>query len=335
MPTVYIVIVNWNGWRDTLECLESLFKLEYKTFHIVVVDNDSNDDSVSHILHWLTALDEKVSIFKIGEFEKQSLGIDSRVTLILNDKNLGFASANNIGMRFALRDKNSKYIWILNNDTIVDPLSLNHLVSVASSNANIGMTGGVILDKVNPEKIMVCAGGTWNKYFASTSRLGNGADICLKSDKLLSNMDYIAGAHMLVSRQLVESVGLMREDLFLYCEEIDWAIRAKKNNFSFGFAANSYIQHKGSSSIAPQGDLFTEYYFNRNKLLITRDYYPVLLLSVYVYQVIYVLYQYIKGRKSRAKLVLLISLYFIRGMKYLPLSYFDFIERHPSLKYPL
>lgn len=95
-PKVYIIILNWNGLKDTLECLESVFKLDYLNFEVIVVDNGSTDDSVNVILKTYP-----------------------QVRLIENRENLGYTGGNNIGMRYAI-ERDADYIWLLNNDTIVE-----------------------------------------------------------------------------------------------------------------------------------------------------------------------------------------------------------------------
>src|SRR3989344_9330156 len=105
-PKVSIIILNWNGWKDTIECLESLYKITYPNYEVIVVDNGSKDDSVKQI--------RKV--------------IKKNTRLILNKDNSGFAEGNNVAMRQVLKEKKSKYVLLLNNDTVVDKNFLEPLV---------------------------------------------------------------------------------------------------------------------------------------------------------------------------------------------------------------
>ncbi|MCE5214153.1 MAG: glycosyltransferase, partial [Methanobacterium sp.] len=98
-PKVTIVIVNWNGWEDTIECLKSLYHVNYTNFNIIIVDNHSQDDSVKKIKDYIE---------------------NKKLILIVNDENYGFAEGNNIGIRYAQKNFNPDYILLLNNDTIVD-----------------------------------------------------------------------------------------------------------------------------------------------------------------------------------------------------------------------
>ena len=98
---VYVLVLNWNGWQDTVKCVYSLMSLTYKDYKVVVLDDASSNDSVTRIRE-----------------------AHPEVTLIETSANLGIAGGNNVGIRYAL-DQGAEYIWLLNNDTIVDPHSLS------------------------------------------------------------------------------------------------------------------------------------------------------------------------------------------------------------------
>lgn len=120
MDDVAIIILNWNGWKDTIECLKSLNNLNYKNYEVIVVDNGSTDNSVEKIKEYI----ENKPKFK----------------LIANEKNLGFAGGNNIGIRYALNNE-FEYILLLNNDTVVDENFLKPMVELLESSDDIGFVG--------------------------------------------------------------------------------------------------------------------------------------------------------------------------------------------------
>ena len=120
-PKVYIIILNWNGWKDTIECLDSIKKLTYINYSIIICDNASSDESKNKINEWL----------------KNNVNIDA--TLIVNKTNLGFAGGNNVGIKEALKQMDCKYVWILNNDTEVTPNSLCCLVNKMKTDDKIGI----------------------------------------------------------------------------------------------------------------------------------------------------------------------------------------------------
>ena len=150
-PKVSIIILNWNGWKDTLECLESLYQINYPNYDVIVIDNGSEDESIKKIREYCKGKIETKSDFfeysednkpiKIFEFKEEeletkktinnefsSLSPNKRLILIKNHKNYGFAEGSNIGIRFALKSFNSDYILLLNNDTVVDKTFLTELV---------------------------------------------------------------------------------------------------------------------------------------------------------------------------------------------------------------
>jgi len=134
-PHVSIIILNWNGKEDTIKCLQSLRKTRYSNYEIVVVDNGSTGDDV------------KVLGEIFGDY----------IHIIKNDRNYEFAEGNNIGMRYALK-KDTDYILLLNNDTVVDPEFLTELVTMAESDPRFGILGSKIYFYDNPNKIWFAGG---------------------------------------------------------------------------------------------------------------------------------------------------------------------------------
>ena len=128
-PTVYIILLNWHGWRDTIACLDSLASLDYTNYHLQVVDNGSTDNSVACI----RAAHPEVSIIETG-------------------RNLGFSGGCNVGVRRAL-EEGADYIWLLNNDTTVDPQALSAMVAVAETDPKVGAIGSVLYYLDNPKDI--------------------------------------------------------------------------------------------------------------------------------------------------------------------------------------
>ncbi|MBT9169711.1 MAG: N-acetylglucosaminyl-diphospho-decaprenol L-rhamnosyltransferase [Actinobacteria bacterium] len=217
-PLVYIILLNWRGWRDTVRCIESLRSLRYPgVFEIVVLDNASTDDSVDRIREQYPD-----------------------VTLIETGGNLGFAKGNNVGIRYAIQQK-ADYIWLLNNDTIVEPQALEALVEVAERDSGIGMVGSVLHYMHAPERIQAWGGGqvslTWGTVLNHTQPV--------ESRKL----SYLAGASMLIKRAVIEHIGCLDEGFFMYWEDIDYCFRLRKAGWGLAVAAESRVFHKESSSV--------------------------------------------------------------------------------------
>lgn len=259
-PRVFIIILNWNGWQDTLECLDSIEELDYPNFEVVIVDNASTDESVR-------------------EIKDKYPG----VVLLESTSNLGYAGGNNIGIRYAVQH-HADYVWILNNDTVVDESALTSLVDKMENDPSIGICGSRIIYYHKRDTIQVLAGGSYNKWLGLTTNFGQlqHIDADFDVEQIEENLDFIIGASMLVSRLFIEKIGLISEDYFLYYEEIDWGIRAK-GNFKLGFAPSSIVYHKeGASTGATNRNKenkseLSDYYLIKNRLKLTYKFYPYLL----------------------------------------------------------
>jgi len=206
-PSVSIIILNWNGWEDTIECLESIYHINYSNYQVIVVDNNSSDDSIQKINDYARGkLKVKSDFFKydptdkpIGiirynkknsEIAKFSKG-HKQLILIENKKNYGFAEGNNIGIEFALKNINPDYILLLNNDTVVDKCFLNILVLEGEKDAKIGLLGPKMYYYDNPDVIW-CIGGNIDWKLARGLHIGiDETDIGQYPEKM--NYDYING----------------------------------------------------------------------------------------------------------------------------------------------
>lgn len=221
-PLVHVIILNWNGWRDTLDCLASLQKLDYPNYAVMVVDNGSTDGS-----------DDKI---------REAC---PDVALLQTGANLGFAGGNNRGIEHAL-ERGADYVWLLNNDTVVDPKALETLVEEAMSEGSIGMVGSKVYYHEPPDLIWF-AGGKIDRLTAKTSHAGmnerDGEEWSVPRD-----VDYASGCSLLVSEKVLRSVGLMDTRFFLYFEETDWAIRARKKGWRIRYQPSSKVWHKVSRS---------------------------------------------------------------------------------------
>ena len=289
MPLVYIIILNWNGWKDTIECLDSVFQLKYSNYRIIVCDNDSDDLSLEIIREWLD--NQHTTYFEFSHSKDREILIEDyhKVTLIPTGANLGFAGGNNIGVRYALSDTNCDYVWILNNDTTVDPNALDSLVKHFRTDITIGICGSKLVYYHQPTLIQAWGGGRYNKWLGIATNLGIGSSIDQQADvlKIEKQINFIMGASMLVSRSFINEVGLMNEQYFLCFEELDWITRAK-GKYRLGYAESSVVYHKeggstGNNSDKNQRSYLSDYYNQRSYILFTRTYYPYLRPFIYLH----------------------------------------------------
>jgi len=280
-PTVAIIILNWNGWSDTVECLESVYQINYPNYHVVVVDNHSSDNSIQKINDYaLGKLEVKSNFFKydptnkpIGivqynrenwEIKKKS-NTNKQLILIKNEINYGFAEGNNIGIKFAFKNFNTDYILLLNNDIVVDKDFLRILVQEGEKDTKIGLLGPKMYYYDNPNVIW-CIGGKIDWKLARGLHVGIDEE-----DKGQYNrkkaFEYINGSSLLIKKEVFDKVGLLDKRFFLYFEETDLTLRASKNGYESLYVPNAKIWHKISKSGGGIKKEIGLYYITRNRWL--------------------------------------------------------------------
>ena len=241
-PKVAIIILNWNGLADTLECLDSLQKIVYPNYVIAVIDNGSKSN------------DAEIVKKKFGAF----------VFVIREEKNLGFAGGCNEGIRWALRT-GANYILLLNNDTVVDSNFLVELVNVAQKDVQIGIVGPKILFYEQPRRIWT-VGGRVNFWTGITPLIGKYEIDDGRFDRI-EEVDFVSGAALLVKEETIRRIGLLNELYFAYYEETEWCIKARKAFFKVVYVPKARVWHKshkgGTSELAM-------YYMTRNRFIFVR-----------------------------------------------------------------
>lgn len=240
-PRITVVILNWNGKTDTLECLKSIKAICYPNFETVVVDNGSEDDSV----------------FVIRNSYPD-------ITVLETGINLGYAGGNNVGMRWAL-ERGATYVLLLNNDTVVDPDILNSFVQAAKELKDGGLFGAKIFYYDEPNTLWN-AGADWvpalGQHRTRGSRQVDGAEF---NDIVESA--YANGCALFASADVLREVGLLDESFFLIYEETDLSYRARKSGYKIYFVPNAKVWHKVSVSIGGYDSPIARYFNSRNQLL--------------------------------------------------------------------
>lgn len=288
---VYIIILNYNGWKDTIECIESLLHMDQNNFQILVVDNDSPNGSINHLLDWAQHYFKNSSFFTILQNNLVDIPLLPlpRVIFIKSDRNAGFAAGNNIAMQIALKWKDFDYLWLLNNDTTVAKDSLYELIKRATSdrknNKKIGIWGSKLLHYYKPDTIQ-SVGAKFNmKTFVSKHIAENQPDSEIFNVASI-DQDYVVGASMFVSKEFVEKVGVLSEDYFLYFEELDWTTRGLREGFELGYVWSSRVYHKegqsiGSSTQGTKKSELSDFHGIRSKIIFIRKFYPEKLHLLY------------------------------------------------------
>ncbi|MFH6997901.1 hypothetical protein ACHRVZ_08205 [Flavobacterium sp. FlaQc-57] len=267
---VYIVLLNYNESHDSIECLESVLKLEYSNYQIIVIDNSETLQHFNDLQSW--AKGDAISIetqFKnlVYPLEKKPLSFlsssekdfllgskEEKIVFVKADQNKGFAAGNNLALRYILSlGESDSYIWLLNNDTVVEKNVLANIISEIDKEGNLNtdiIYGTALLEYDNPTKVQ-SLGGLYHSRIGLTTHLGEGVlidEAILNFDKIVANVSYPIGASIIVKHADLESIGLLSEDYFLFYEEIDWVSRAKQKGGNVKILPVFGIYHKQGNS---------------------------------------------------------------------------------------
>lgn len=266
---VAIVVLNWNGWQDTLACVASLQALDYPDSRIVLVDNGSTDGSVD-------------------QFQR----LPPSVELLQTGRNLGFGGGCNVGIQHALAG-GAEYVWLINSDATVSPGALSALVQLADQQQTVGAVGSVLFDADTPHRIQLWGGGRVNLWLArSNHRLTPG------------KLDFVSGASLLLRCTALEKVGLFDSaQFFMYWEDTDLGFRLRKAGWQLAVAADSKIWHKQSASLGFGNPLLDEY-ATRSCVRFLRRHAPVPTISVGLMLLRMVVKRILVGRPDRLRAVI-------------------------------
>lgn len=312
-PKVYIVILNWNGWRDTVECLESVYQLKYENFQVVVCDNESTDGSVDKINSWSRNSSEarpspspkmahlsdcgnkpKPEVRTLNFMDATTSGSQiekNDLVVIKTGGNLGFAGGNNVGLKYALNCGDADYIWLLNNDTVVEPEALGELVTQSKTLSDAGTKntcGSLVCFYDDPDVIQALGGSTFNYRTGIASQsLGRYRKRSETIDHKLvtEQLDFVTGCSWLLPIDFLHDIGLMEESYFLYFEEMDWIVRSR-SKYAITYAPDSVVYHKEGSSIGSKTmnrgpSTLSEHYNTVSRIQFMRLHFPKRLPWVY------------------------------------------------------
>ena len=200
MKRVEVVVLNWNGWRDTLACIASLQKLDYPNFGLIVVDNGSTDGSQDHIEAQYPA----IKVLQTGS-------------------NLGFGGGCNAGIRRAL-ELGAEYVWLINSDATVDAAALSEMVRLADAQPLVGAVGSVLYEADKPDRVQLWGGGQVQLWIGSSRHQVSPA-----------RLDFVSGASVLLRREALEQVGLFDDQtFFMYWEDSDLGFRLRQAGWQVG-----------------------------------------------------------------------------------------------------
>ena len=235
MAKIGIVISNYNGWQDTVACLQSLQKQSFYDFEIILLDDASTNDSVNRL---------------------QQL-IPEDVIFLPQKQNIGFAAINNIGIQRAL-DEGVDYVLLLNNDTVCAPDMLEKLLQF-SPEGTVCCPKMLFLD--SPNEIWF-AGGEVDRKTMNVTHIGGHQQDGSAYDQL-KQISFITFCCVLLPRAVIERVGLLNEQLFMYCEDVDYCLRLTDAGIPLWYIPQAKLWHKAGGS---GGGALSMYYITRNTL---------------------------------------------------------------------
>lgn len=247
--SVAIVVVNWNGLDYTSACLDSLRKVDFPNFKVLVVDNASqNPEGV------------------------QLKAAFPEIQMIQSKKNLGFTGGNNLGMKAAL-DQGFSHVLLLNNDTLVEPDFLDNMINIFVSDPKVGVVQPMICFLHDRGKIW-SAGGKWRSFLSRAVTLGDRKKLDAYLVKT-TELDWATGCAFLVSAKAIREVGPLDDHFFAYFEDVDWSLRFKRAGYQIRFCSEAKIYHEAgasSKSHGPEGSLSPRvfYYHSRNQFYLIR-----------------------------------------------------------------
>ncbi|MFC2166811.1 glycosyltransferase family 2 protein [Acidobacteriota bacterium] len=276
---VAILILNWNGWQDTLECLESVRLLSYPNYQIIVLDNGSTDDSIEKIKAWcrgsVHCVEYDTKTAEIGgrfidEAKLNESPPNKRLVLIQSQKNLGFAEGNNVAVKYALRcHESADYVFLLNNDTYIDKNCLSYSMAVSREKKASVVT--CVVKEAGTGKLLFTGDHRppwmfYVSYFWFRHKLQNDEP---------SNMAW--GTAMMIKKDALDDMERQNGDvfdpqLFLYSEDNDFSMRMIDLGYRIYLASKAFVFHKQTDSCVKKkyGNSFLLYYSTRNTILVAR-----------------------------------------------------------------
>jgi len=260
-PYISIILLNYNGSEYAIACLQSLKKISYPNFSIIIVDNASPDDSMEKIERYLLAQAvDNYAVFASPVEAMQSRLPQPKYTLLQTGHNGGYGHGNNIGIRYALKE-GADYVLILNNDTVVDPSFLEPMVQMCEENKNIGIVSSKIYIYDRPD-VFWFNGGKFHPFTSKVEHVNfNEKD---SGQKALGVNTFISGCMWLIPKHVFEIVGLINEEYFMYVEDLEYCQRVLNKGYSLRLCEQSKIWHKVGSSTGGKFSQFSVFWRTRN-----------------------------------------------------------------------
>lgn len=325
----YVIILAHGGPRDTINCLHSALASGRDDIRVVLCDNASPDDTVDRVLEWaaasepaapdselpveLPAVKRPVSTIRYERDRAETGGDpnhDAVLTVINNGTNLGCSRGTNVGLRYIRARGDARYVWLLNNDAVAAPGALDALVAAMEERPRLGLCGSTILDYREPDRVQVLGGLHYYPALGLSTRLGRDlrADALPDRSAIERRMSFVYGTSELIRGEALDSIGVLTEEIFIYHEELDFALRMQPT-YEIGWAPESVVYHKGGTTIGSHGGFadrsaFSNYHLALTRMWVTGKYYPWAFVTVYLAQWMLAASYVLWGRGSVARAVI-------------------------------
>jgi len=260
IPKAAIILLNYNGYDDTIACFESLQNITYQNYNIVIVDNNSPDKSMDRINKYIMDKNLKSLFFESFDMAINYSGEFPKISLIQSGYNGGYGHGNNIGIKYALQNK-TDYILLLNNDTIVKANFLQPLVELSEKDKNIGIASSKIYFYDKPDTIWF-NGGQFSPCKAKVEHFNfNEKDI---GQTPQNPVTFISGCMWLIPKKVLEDVGFINEEYFMYIEDLEYCQRVLKKGYKLKVYEKGNVYHKVGSSSGGRYSSFSVFWRTRN-----------------------------------------------------------------------
>ncbi len=291
--SVFIILVNWNNTKYTIDAIREVKKQTYANCRIIVVDNNSNTKP-----------------------DKEILKIESKATIIQTGENLGYSGGNNRGMEYALRQQ-ADFILFMNSDVFLDPKMIGNLVKAMDKDKNLGAVGPRIYYYQDKKKIWFIEGPiNWIK--GTTHSLHQGEKDKGRFKRPIAT-DRLAGTAMLIRSEILEKIGGFDETYFMFLEDVDLSVRIRKEGYMLKTIPQAILWHNESTTTGGKDSKKTIYYYTRNKLYFMRKNANFFFfMTSFLYEVYFCLRRTLSHSMKRK-----IQFYTIRAMVY---GFVDFFK---------
>lgn len=297
-----VIVVSYASSDVILECLQSLLASEYQPLRIVVVDNASPDNSCELVRKFAVQNSVDFTETSPEEFQPRNSTSPKHLNLITSSENTGYAGGVNLGLNFLMKSLDVDSFWVLNPDSVVQPDTATTYANAMAKAGTFGLLAGRTL--YFGEAGMIQSDGGWvNLWTGVCHSINQGKmrdDVTMPD---LESVNFLSGANFIASRSFVKQVGYMKEDYFLYYEEVDWAMRRGK--LPLALCPQAIVLHHGGTAIGSGTtrrlpSAFSNYFNYRNRMIFVRRFRPIALPVAYVYSLLKIVKLLLQGARTEA-----------------------------------